>query len=124
MPLTPSYYIVLEACTPYISKVIKNNSINIFSFAEEILSSNTALWMSNDGHLVLYASFNDSQVEEQHFPWFGVAQGASLYPEMRSLRYPKPGTANPVARLIVADLADPKNIRTSILKPPAPLADK
>ena len=59
------------------------------SFAEEILSSNQALWMSDDGHLMLYATFNDTLVEEQRFPWFGVQDEGKLYPEIRSLRYPK-----------------------------------
>jgi hypothetical protein len=45
--------------------------------------------MSDDGHLMLYATFNDTLVEEQHFPWFGVKNDGKLYPEIRSLRYPK-----------------------------------
>lgn len=45
-----------------------------FSFvAEEILKSRTALWMSADGHMVLYATFNDSLVFEQKYPWYGAA---------------------------------------------------
>lgn len=38
-------------------------------------------------------------------------------------RYPKPGTANPMVTLKVADLADPKNIRTRDLKPPPAFAN-
>ncbi|KAI4494363.1 hypothetical protein M0802_009046 [Mischocyttarus mexicanus] len=38
---------------------------------EEILHSAEAIWMSPDGHMMLYASFNDSVVEEMHIPWFG-----------------------------------------------------
>jgi hypothetical protein len=57
--------------------------------AEEVLSSNQALWMSDDGHLMLYATFNDTLVEEQRFPWFAVQDEGKLYPEIRSLRYPK-----------------------------------
>lgn len=51
---------------------------------------NTALWMSEDSHMLLYASFNDSQVQELRFPWYGVAEEEQpLYPDMRGLRYPK-----------------------------------
>jgi hypothetical protein len=45
--------------------------------------------MSDDGHLMLYATFNDTLVEEQRFPWFAVQDEGKLYPEIRSLRYPK-----------------------------------
>lgn len=44
--------------------------------------------MSKDGHLMLYASFNDSLVEEMHISWFGE-DNKDLYPDVRSLRYPK-----------------------------------
>ena len=45
--------------------------------------------MSDDGHLMLYATFNDTLVEEQRFPWFGTKDESNVYPEIRSLRYPK-----------------------------------
>ncbi|KAK7872130.1 hypothetical protein R5R35_005205 [Gryllus longicercus] len=96
------------------------NGVPDWLYEEEVLGSNSALWASDDGHQLLYASFNDSRVEEQRFPWFGVArEDGRLYPEIRSLRYPKPGTPNPSVSLWVADLADPKNINTRDVKPPA-----
>lgn len=59
-------------------------------FTEEILSSPSAIWMSTDGYLMLFGSFNDSMVEEQKFPWYGTTSSTSgntnLYPEIRSLR--------------------------------------
>lgn len=57
-------------------------------FAEEILHSAEAIWMASDAHMMLYASFNDSLVEEMHIAWFGDDNKA-LYPDIRSLRYPK-----------------------------------
>lgn len=46
--------------------------------------------MSSDGYLMLYATFNDSLVEEQKFPWYGTPNPGTgsgyLYPEIRSLR--------------------------------------
>ncbi|GFG28703.1 hypothetical protein Cfor_02278, partial [Coptotermes formosanus] len=97
---------------------IISNGVTDWLYEEEVLSSNQALWMSDDGHLMLYATFNDTLVEEQRFPWFAVQDEGKLYPEIRSLRYPKPGTPNPLVSLWVADLADPKNIGTRDLKPP------
>ncbi|XP_049879871.1 dipeptidyl aminopeptidase-like protein 6 isoform X3 [Pectinophora gossypiella] len=89
---------------------------------EEVLKSRSALWMSADGHMVLYATFNDSLVHEQKYPWYGAAldtdDPTKTYPEIRSVRYPKPGTNNPTVSLTVADIADPKHIRTRHLTPP------
>lgn len=59
-------------------------------FSEEVLGTNTAIWMSNDGHLMLYGVFNDTNVMEQKFPWYGSGAesgNVNLYPEIRSLRY-------------------------------------
>ncbi|XP_017888921.1 inactive dipeptidyl peptidase 10 isoform X3 [Ceratina calcarata] len=96
---------------------ILSNGLPDWLYEEEILHRAEAIWMSPDGHMMLYASFNDSLVEEMHISWFGEGQKA-LYPDIRSLRYPKPGTPNPVVKLYVADLVDPKNIRTKAVKPP------
>ncbi|KAL7031857.1 hypothetical protein ACKWTF_007152 [Chironomus riparius] len=98
------------------------NGVPDWLYEEELLNSNTAIWMSNDGHLMLYGVFNDTNVMEQKFPWYGSTNdngNINLYPEIRSLRYPKPGTIyNPTILLKVADLADPKSIRVRDLTPP------
>ncbi|KPJ18468.1 Inactive dipeptidyl peptidase 10 [Papilio machaon] len=98
------------------------NGVPDWLYEEEILKTRTALWMSGDGHMVLYATFNDSLVREQRFPWYGAAldtdDPAKTYPEIKSVRYPKPGTNNPTVKLTVADIADPKHIRTRHLTPP------
>ncbi|CAG5083318.1 Similar to DPP10: Inactive dipeptidyl peptidase 10 (Homo sapiens) [Cotesia congregata] len=97
---------------------ILSNGLPDWLYEEEILRSSHAIWMSKDGHMMLYASFNDSLVEEMHISWFGE-ENKNLYPETWSLRYPRPGTPNPQVKLHVADLADPKNINIKTVKPPA-----
>ncbi|GBP83766.1 Inactive dipeptidyl peptidase 10 [Eumeta japonica] len=96
--------------------------------AEEILRSRSALWMSADGHMVLYATFNDSLVQQQRYPWYGDALDTDdpqkAYPQIRSVRYPKPGTNNPTVTLTVADIADPKHIRSRHLTPPKAIVDE
>uniref|UniRef100_A0AAR5PBW8 Venom dipeptidyl peptidase 4 n=2 Tax=Dendroctonus ponderosae TaxID=77166 RepID=A0AAR5PBW8_DENPD len=92
-------------------------------YEEEILRSNSALWMSSDGLLVAFATFNDTLVEELRFPWYGSIGEGSLYPDIRSLRYPKPGTRNPVVTLTIADLADISNIKTRKVLPPAVISN-
>lgn len=81
--------------------------------------TNCAFWMSKDGHMLVFATFNDSLVEELRFPWYGSPSEGRLYPDIRSLRYPKPGTRNPHVTLTVADLADPQNIRMRVVRPPS-----
>ncbi|XP_037959128.1 prolyl endopeptidase FAP [Teleopsis dalmanni] len=98
------------------------NGIPDWLYEEEILHTNNAIWLSPDGRLMLYSSFNDSLVQEQHFAWYGTTSGgnpnAYLYPEIRSLRYPKPGTQNPTVKLFVADLSDPTNFYIHLVQPP------
>lgn len=77
--------------------------------------------MSADGHMLVFATFNDSLVEELRFPWYGSSGEGRLYPDIRSLRYPKPGTRNPQVTLTLADLADRSNIRMREVKPPMQL---
>ncbi|XP_072156634.1 inactive dipeptidyl peptidase 10 isoform X2 [Bemisia tabaci] len=98
---------------------IISNGVPDWLYEEEILGTNTALWMSSDGNLLLYACFNDSLVGEVKFPWYGTSDDSQqYYPEIRSLRYPKAGTNNPEVSLFVADLSDVSNIKTKLLKPP------
>ncbi|CAB3385449.1 Hypothetical predicted protein [Cloeon dipterum] len=101
-----------------------SNGVPDWVYEEEVLDSNLALWFAEDGLLISYATFNDSRVEELKFPWFGSLDEGKLYPDIRSLRYPKPDTPNPTVTLWVADLADPKNIRKRDLKPPSALDDE
>ncbi|KAL0277472.1 UNVERIFIED_CONTAM: hypothetical protein PYX00_004738 [Menopon gallinae] len=101
---------------------VVSNGVPDWLYEEEILSSNVALWMSKDGHLLLHATFNDTLVQELKFPWYGVNEDLKLYPEIRSLRYPKPGTVNPTVSLYVSDLADLDNINTRELLPPQALS--
>ncbi|XP_050673083.1 inactive dipeptidyl peptidase 10 isoform X2 [Leptidea sinapis] len=105
-----------------------HNGVPDWLYEEEILKSRSALWMSADGHMVLYATFNDTLVHEQKYPWYGAATDSDdpvqTYPEIRSVRYPKPGTNNPTVKLTVADIADPKHIRTRHLSPPKAILEE
>lgn len=57
---------------------------------EEILSSNSALWFSPDGHRLAFATFNDSRVDTMNFPLYGrPGDLAFQYPIQQSIKYPK-----------------------------------
>lgn len=109
-PLSNMAYRVTNTAVPG----ILSNGLPDWLYEEEILHSAEAVWLSKDGHMMLYASFNDSLVKEVH----SVKYLDNQYPTMRHLRYPKPGTPNPTVNLYVADLADPKNINTKLVRPP------
>ncbi|XP_067000020.2 inactive dipeptidyl peptidase 10 [Anabrus simplex] len=87
-------------------------------YEEEILHSPSAMWFSPDGKILLFASFNDSLVGELRYPWYGSLQQRLKYPQMRSLRYPKAGTRNPVATLWTVELSQPQALHLMDVKPP------
>jgi dipeptidyl aminopeptidase/acylaminoacyl peptidase len=93
------------------------NGVPDWLYEEEILKSPNALWFSPDAQFLLYACFNDSQVGELKYPWYGRIQERLRYPQIRMLRYPKVGTRNPAATLWVVDLSRPSLLRQAELKP-------
>ena len=86
---------------------------------EEILHSEKALWVSDDGNQILYAAFNDSLVEESKYVVYDNSD--PLYPKIESVRYPKPGTRNPQVSLHVIDLADLDNVVIKDIQMPSSL---
>lgn len=91
------------------------NVVDSLAHAEEIFAEPEAVWPSPDGQRLAYASFNDSEVGIMSYPWFHTASslvagavhaaGAS-FPEARTVRYPTPGSRNPVVQLWVIDVLD------------------
>ena len=47
------------------------------------------MWVASDGAGIVYATFNDSEVEEVQFEVYGQGEGADAYPGVSSMRYPK-----------------------------------
>ena len=66
-------------------------------YEEEVLSTNYALWWSQDGSKILYGSFDDTQVRDFRFPFYGSR--FNQYTDIISIAYPKPGTPDPVVGL-------------------------
>ncbi|TRZ00995.1 hypothetical protein DNTS_033379 [Danionella cerebrum] len=57
------------------------------------------LWWSPNGRFVAYAEFNDSEVYNIEYTWYGEGQ----YPDTVFVPYPKAGTPNPIVKLFVFD---------------------
>lgn len=60
----------IKVCLLKILLVVKFLLFFNFICLEEILKSQKALWSSNDGFLLVYAVFNDTNVGQMNYPWF------------------------------------------------------
>ncbi|XP_030006098.1 dipeptidyl peptidase 4-like [Sphaeramia orbicularis] len=75
------------------------NGIPDWVYEEEMFSSAQGFWWSPGGKYVAFAHFNDSEVPNIEYTWFGHDQ----YPRTISIRYPKAGANNPTVKLFVVD---------------------
>ncbi|XP_045459400.1 venom dipeptidyl peptidase 4-like [Melitaea cinxia] len=101
------------------------NGVPDWVYEEEVFGSNNALWFSSNGTKMAYATFNDTNVRVMKIPHFGVPGSLDdQYTEHRDIRYPKPGTNNPLVSVSLRDLATnveriynpPSDINEPILK--------
>ena len=81
------------------------NGIADWVYEEEILSDEKAFWVNSDGSHLIYAQFNDTEVEEASWPVYGDPLNLTdPYTKTVSVRYPKPGKKNPNVNLFVHNL--------------------
>lgn len=80
-------------------------------YEEEVFSGNSVTWWSNDGKYVAYLRTNESTVPEYPVQYFlsrpsgkKPLPGLERYPEVRDIKYPKPGSPNPVVDLQFYDV--------------------
>lgn len=98
-----------------------------FAIAEEIFQAQKAVWGSPDGTLLLYATFNDTNVGTITYPWFsantmipaGGLNSRGSFPSSKSLRYPTAGTLNPEVALWLLDLTNLTEPTRFLIPPPA-----
>lgn len=77
---------------------------------EEVLNSDNALYFSKDGKYLTYIQFDDTDVKDYVFSWYGPA--SEEYISEHKIAYPKPGSGNPKVAVRVINLEglpnDPK----------------
>ena len=56
-------------------------------FTEEVLGSTVAHWWSPEGKYICYSRFNDTEVPQYRFPYYGA--GTNIYGNVESIAYPK-----------------------------------
>lgn len=92
------------------------NGVPDWLYQEEVLPRPQAIWPSQDGTHILYATFNDTRVSALEFPWFNTPgqdgagptplTASKSFPPSRSVRYPRPGWPNPEVELWVMELGN------------------
>ncbi|XP_050308297.1 inactive dipeptidyl peptidase 10 isoform X3 [Anthonomus grandis grandis] len=93
------------------------NGVPDWLYENEILRTSHALWFSPDSYYLLYISFNNSKVGEYSYTWYDSQNMGGIYPEVRSFRYPRVETPNPVINVWIVNLTTPKYLFPFELKP-------
>ena len=76
-------------------------------YEEEVFESKYAMWWSPDSSKIAYLRFDETDVDEFTFPIYNPTEDANTvipYPKHVTMRYPKPGYANPLVSVHVFDL--------------------
>ncbi|CAI4063559.1 dipeptidyl aminopeptidase SKDI_08G0710 [Saccharomyces kudriavzevii IFO 1802] len=74
-------------------------------YEEEVFEDDKALWWSSTGDYLAFLKIDESEVGEFVIPYY-VQNDKDVYPEMRSIKYPKSGTPNPHAEVWVYSMKD------------------
>ncbi|KAH1006673.1 hypothetical protein HUJ05_007383 [Dendroctonus ponderosae] len=93
------------------------NGVPDWLYETEILKTSHAMWFSPDNYYLLYLSFNNSRVGEYSYAWYNSKNLDAIYPEVRSFRYPRVETANPIVKAWIVNLTTPKYLFPFELKP-------
>lgn len=80
---------------------IGSMKVNHYLMTEEILGDGQSTWFSTTGKALAFIKYNDTLVQEYHLQYY-AKHGAGSYPKEIDLKYPKPGTPNPVASLYIS----------------------
>lgn len=72
-------------------------------YEEEILASEQAVWWSPDDAKLIFAKFNDTNVQSYRLSKF---TSDTNYPPSTEIKYPRPGTANPEVELYMFDMTE------------------
>ncbi|KAJ5306424.1 hypothetical protein PENANT_c017G07005 [Penicillium antarcticum] len=80
-------------------------------YEEEVFQGNTGTWWSTDGKFVAFLRTNETAVTEYPIQYFlsrpsgkKPPPGLENYPEVSQIKYPKPGSPNPIVNLQFYDV--------------------
>ncbi|SCV03205.1 LAMI_0H06282g1_1 [Lachancea mirantina] len=72
-------------------------------YEEEIFSSDEAVWWAEDDSKLVFAKFDDSDVQTFDYMSFS---GNGPYNSQKQVKYPKPGTPNPSVKLFTLSMSE------------------
>jgi hypothetical protein len=82
------------------------------------LNAEFALYFSKDSRYLTYVQFDDTNVKDFVFPWYGPS--SNEYTTQHKIAYPKPGTSNPLIQVKMIDLKNLPDVKLiEVPKPPA-----
>ena len=119
-------YVIRDPSTPSsVTTVTTTGNKNVFNgvpdwvYEEEVFGGDTTHWWSPDGNRLVFLTLDETQVKTYSFPIYNptnINGKASLYPQSVNMKYPKPGTPNPVASVFVYDVQ--KSLKYELTSPP------
>ncbi|EDO16374.1 hypothetical protein Kpol_1051p23 [Vanderwaltozyma polyspora DSM 70294] len=101
-------YIYSTKAHSVVNRVTDDGSSQIFNgkpdwvYEEEVFEGDRALWWSIDGSYLAFARIDETKVGEFILPYY-VQHEDDIYPEMRTIKYPKSGTNNPDIDILIYD---------------------
>lgn len=104
---------IYHILTGEIQRASDSGSQNIFNgkadwvYEEEILESDKAVWWSPDSKHITYLNIDETDVAEYSINYYvpqAAGQPIPSYPELKTLKYPKSGSPNPVVSVKVFSL--------------------
>ncbi|KAF4583251.1 dipeptidyl aminopeptidase [Ophiocordyceps camponoti-floridani] len=79
-------------------------------YEEEVLSGRTASWWSDDGRYVAFLRTNETAVQQYPIEYYISRPSGKIpepglggYPDTRYIKYPKPGSPNPIVDILFYD---------------------
>lgn len=121
---------IQDLATGEIQQITDDGSPNIINgksdwiYEEEVIASNKMIWWSPSGNHFIFAKINETKVQEVDMDYYtkqntnigmqyqqvgeSKYEGVNQYPINTQLKYPKPGTSNPILSLYIYDIANKK----------------
>ena len=112
--------------TESLQRVTETGSKNIFNgkadwvYEEEILESDKAVWWSPNSKHITFLNIDETEVEEYSINYYvqqDPGEQIPRYPDLKTIKYPKSGTPNPVANIKVFSLESEKTVTYKLDEP-------
>lgn len=92
------------------------NGVPDWVYEEEIYQDNSAIWWAPDSTSLVFLKTDEQAVEVYPLEFFiSSSSTPELYPDVEKLKYPKPGTPNPVVNLYFYDVQTRADVNQILL---------